>query len=170
LKSCATLPASCPDRLHLLRVIELLLELFPLSPGGRVPKFPLDRGNEPGQAPLDQEVVRARLQRRHRRLLANRAGDDDERDVVLHRLREMQGFGPTEGRQAVIGQHDVPPAACQGGPHRLRRFNALPCEIVAAAFHRVNQEFGVRRRVFDDQRAEWLRHGTLLPSRRTAAR
>src|SRR4029077_8482374 len=78
------------NRLHLLRVIELLLELPAFTALRRIAELAIDGWNQARQPSLDEEVLRPRLQRRHGRLLTDGSRDDDERDVRPHRLLDAQ--------------------------------------------------------------------------------
>ena len=60
---------------------------------GRLAQLALDRGAEPAQVVLEHVVVRAGAHRLNRRVLADGAGDDDERDVGVVIAEQAQGVG-----------------------------------------------------------------------------
>ena len=89
----------------------------PLAPlGGRRERV-LDRRRQPLQAVLHQVVVGAGLHRRHRRVFADGAGDDQERGVAFEFAQDAQRRDRREARQIVIGNHHIPFAGRQGRAH-----------------------------------------------------
>ena len=81
------------DREVIREMRESLLGQRALAPHGRVPQFPLHGGDEPREIALDDVVVRTGPHRRDRDVLADRAGDEDEREDP-DRVRERSPARP----------------------------------------------------------------------------
>ncbi len=67
----------------------------------------MHRAHDPRQPLLEDVVGRADLQRIDRDLLAQRAGDEDEREFGPPFQGDLQGREPVERRQGQIRQHQV---------------------------------------------------------------
>jgi hypothetical protein len=77
------------------------------------------------QARLQHIVARATLERLDRALLAERAGDKDERDVREKLLRKLERREAVEGRQVVVGQDEVRHSAREDAEEILARIDAF---------------------------------------------
>ena len=99
------------DGLHALRVPQALLGGLQ---GGlraalhaairRLAQLALDRGAEPAQVVLEDVVVRAGAHGLDRRVLADGARDDDERDVGVVVAEQAQGVGGAEALHRVVAR------------------------------------------------------------------
>ena len=65
------------------------------------------RRSQPGQAIFEQVIGGALLHALHRRLLADGARDDDERNTETGGLQQAQGLQRVELRQRVVGEDHV---------------------------------------------------------------
>ena len=109
------------------------------------------RRHQPRQVALHQVILRPRLHRRHRRLLADRPRHDDERHVHRRRANDLQRFRRTELRHVVVGIDDVPRAGLQGLGQVFRVVHAPGLRFVAARPQLLGQQQRVGLRVLDDQ-------------------
>ncbi len=118
----------------------------------------VDRRDQPGIAILDQVVVRPLLHATHGVFLADRAGDDDKRDVKLSLAQQFQGPQGVELRQAVIGQDDLG----QVGPLQLTDVMCLgvdpsPDKSQSAAAQLAQNQLQIVGAVFHDQQSHLRR-------------
>ena len=109
-----------------VRLLELELGLAMAAPLLAVGEHAVDHEPEPREVRLEHDVARAGAQRLDRRLLADRSGEDHERDVggdrVHDRLRLVRG----EAGQVVVAERDVPVPA-----PRARRAAPAPSRLAA---------------------------------------
>ena len=129
-----------------------------LAPSGCLAQLPLHGGNQASRPVFHDVIVGAGLHGRHGLFLADRAGNNEERQVLAARLEQLQRGRPAEVGQLVIGQHNVPPLSVERGAHRLGRLDALPHHVVAAFAQLAHHQPRVVFRVLDDQAAEGSRH------------
>ena len=126
----------------------------PLASSLRLAQLALDRRHQPGEIPLHDVVVRTGLHRGHRRLLADPARHDQERQVEPAGLEHGQRLGGAEVRHVVVGDHDLPRVLGERVAHGVRRVHAHRRRLVPAAPQLVDEEGRVVLGVFDDQDAE----------------
>ena len=85
----------------------------------------LDRRRQPPQAPSADSRWR-RLHRAHRRVLADQARHDDERNVESAPLaNDAQRLAHAEPREVVVAEHDVGSASSSRAGEFLRCFHAI---------------------------------------------
>ena len=160
-------PGEAPDGLHLLRLTKLLFET-PVSILGlarpllraalgvaalSLAKLALHRGDEPGEPSFEDEIARSRLERVDGRLLADRPGDEDDRQVNPPLLDEGEDARGVEARHRVIRDDEVPGLALQRIDHRLARVHPLELGLEAAPPKFAVDEQGVVFGVFDQEHA-----------------
>ncbi|MCZ7654905.1 MAG: hypothetical protein M5R42_12410 [Rhodocyclaceae bacterium] len=92
-----------------------------LMPFMRLGKFAFHRRGQPREVGFHQVVVRAAAHQFDGLALLDDARDDDEGNVEAAVAHHGQGLAGVEGRQAVIGQHDIPGAFFSARQTLLRR-------------------------------------------------
>ena len=118
----------------------------------------VNRRDQPGIAILDQVIVRPLLHATDGVFFANRAGDDDKRDVELPLAQQFQGPEGVELRQAVIGQNHLG----QVGPLQFADVMCLgvdpsPDKSQSTAAQLAQNQLQIIGAVFDDQQAHFRR-------------
>ena len=86
---------------------QFLLDPLPFGLDPRLAQGPLHRHRQARTAVLEDVVAGALAQSRHRHVLADRAGDEDEGDGVGMLADDGQGLVPGEPRHAQVRKHDV---------------------------------------------------------------
>jgi hypothetical protein len=125
----------------------------------------LDRRYQPRPAVLEHVIDGALLQRLDGALLADGAGDEDERCFGTAQSGDLQSVDTVEARQRVVGQDHV-------RRERRERFRVLRLGVDAAAVdlesaqpHFTEQHFRVLHAVFDEQYFDGSGHGRQLGMR-----
>jgi len=93
---------------HVPLDLEIPLRVAALGALAGVLQLAADRGAQPRQILLGHEVVGARLENGHRRLLVNRSREDDEGKVEPLFLQAEKRAQCAEVRQREIADHQVP--------------------------------------------------------------
>jgi len=132
-----------------------------------VPQLPLDGRDQPPEIALGEEILRTRLHRLDRDVLADRAGDENERGIGIARAQQGEGRRPAERRHAVVADHEIPGMTVEGGRHGGWGVDSLECRLVARLLQLPQQQSGVVFGVFRDQHpqrdahrlAPWWRTG-----------
>ncbi|MCZ7562659.1 MAG: hypothetical protein M5U08_01720 [Burkholderiales bacterium] len=132
------------------------------------------RRAEAREAILDEVVGRAEAHRLDRELLADRAGQQDERDVRRHLLRDAQRADAVETGQGVIGEDQVGAFGERGAEIGLG-LDAHSLNLESAAFELVQREFRIGSAVLHQEHAQnarpaCLRGGHVLARRAAVAR
>jgi hypothetical protein len=96
------------------------------------------------QAVLQHVVAGAALERFDRPLLAERAGDEDERRVRRPLAREVERLEAVEARQVVVRENEVRLVALEALQEILAAVDALEQVRQAGLAEGVLDEFGVR--------------------------
>src|SRR5574337_1063337 len=97
------------NRFKALQLVNLLLELPALSAFRCFSQLSFNGGDEMLQIRLHQVVLRSELQRGHRDLFTDGAGNKDKRHVRVFLPYELQSIRSSEVRHGVVGNDDVPP-------------------------------------------------------------
>ena len=123
-----------------------------------VTQLPLDGRDQPPEIALGEEILRARLHRLDRDVLADRARDEDEGRIGIARAQQGEGRRPAECRHAVVADHEIPRMTIQCGRHGGRGVNPLVCRLVARLLQLPQQQSGVVFGVFRDQHPQRHAH------------
>ena len=99
------------DRLHLLRLVQLRLDVAVLLAPRVVAQFALDDGGQARHVALHHVVVRALAHRFDGLFLADRAGDDDEGEVGAVLVHDAEGIDGAEAWGACSRRGSGPIAA-----------------------------------------------------------
>lgn len=102
------------------------------------------------EAIFDQVVGRTLTHGRHGRLLANRAGHDDERNIQTARLQQIKRTQRVEPWQGIIGEDEVE-RRVERGLVRRRVFHPLPHRRKAEPAQLVQRQLSVGRPILQDQ-------------------
>ena len=132
----------------------------------RLRHAPLQRRHQPHHAPLQEEIVRAGAYRLGRSLLADLAGDHQERDVLLGLFEDLQGEQTAEAGDDIVADDGIPLGALDGLPHRRRVVDALGLDGEPALFELKDDELGVIGRILDYQYSEQSLHFTFSAAAR----
>ena len=116
-----------------------------------------------GQPVLEHEVGCPLLHEPDGQVLADRAGDDDERHVQPPLPQPRQRPDRVELGQAVIGEDDVG-RELQAPDVVLLRVHARPVRLEARLAQRVHRQLGVGGFVLEDQDAQGDGHAHVLGS------
>ncbi len=100
---------------------------------GRLSQLALDDRDETLEVALQHVVARPGPHGGDRDLLADRAGDEDERYVEAALPQERKRCRTAELRHGVIADHDVPLLAVESGAHCGGRLHSLDERLEAAA-------------------------------------
>ena len=103
--------SSAESRIAPLRALlscELDLGLAMAPPLLAVGEHAVDDEPEPREVRLEHDVARAGAERLDRRLLADRPGEDHERDVGGGRVHDRLRLARGEAGQVVVAERDVP--------------------------------------------------------------
>ena len=103
------------ERAHRLEALRLAQPRFQppaLGPLGGLAQRALHRAHDPREAILHHVVRRADLERVDRQLLAQRAGNEDERHLGTLFQRDVQGRDAVEGRQGKVGEDRSNAGSC----------------------------------------------------------
>src|ERR1041385_1309560 len=95
----------------------------------RLRALAFDRRGESCHVVLQKDVVRARLHGVDRRTLANRPGDDDERNVESSLLYERESVEGGEPWHRIVRKYDVP-FLIQGRHQVLSIVDVAPVRVV----------------------------------------
>ena len=98
------------------------------------------------------------LEQRYGEIEIDFAGDDDERRVRPYFPGQCQRRRGTEARHCMVGGDRVPILAFQRGTHVGRRIHDLAGYVVATAAQCQSQQFGIIRRIVNDQQAQGVGH------------
>ena len=152
-------PGEPADGLELLGLGEVALQLHAFATHPGVGQRTRDGGRQALQPVLHDVVSGAGPHSRHRGVLTDGAGYDDEREVLAGRLQHRQRPRSVESREVVIAQHDIPRLTCQCRAERLGGFDALVGRDESATPQLAQDHFGVGRAILDEERAERRRCG-----------
>ena len=111
------------DRVNIGEALDGLVRLAAFLPYARLAQLARDGGQHARGVAFHQVVVGAGLHGRDGDVLADRSGDDDERDVEPLFLGELQRLQAVEVRHGVVGDDQVPGLPGQRGTHSLGRFH-----------------------------------------------
>ena len=114
----------------------------------------LDRRDQARQLVLADVVVGARLHAADRHLLADLAGDDDDRHVRRVRADHLQRRAGAEPGHHVVARDQVPSALPQRGLQRRGRVHPFPDRVVTAPLQLAPQQQGVVLRILDHQKTQ----------------
>ena len=124
-----------------------------------LPQLPVDGRDQPLEVALHDVVLRAGLDRRHRRVVADRARDEDERHVGIALAQQFERRGPAEARHRIVGDREIPTLFLEGRHQGGAGLDPFGDDVVAGKRQRAHHERGVVFRVFDEEQAERYRHG-----------
>ena len=130
----------------------------PPPPLRRLLQLARHRRQQPRQPVLGHEVARARAHRVDRRLLIDRAGDDDARQVEAALGQHPQRIHRRERRQREVADQQVPLARPERPAKRLDGVDAQVVDDVALAGQLEQDERGIVLGVFDHQHPQRLGH------------
>ena len=114
----------------------------------------LDRGPEAGHAVLQDVVVGARGQDRHRLGVVQGAGHDQERRPRRETVRDLQSLHPVERRQRVVAEDHLGPEAFEGCDERLPRLDPAGIKADPTAAQFALGQLRRRRLILDDHHAQ----------------
>ena len=124
----------------------------------RLIHLPLDRGGEPRHPVFQQIVGGAEAHQTDGRVLPDRAGDDDERDVEPRVAQELQRIGSAEAREVIVADDRIPRAVAQRRHHLLPRLDAAYMRDPPFAPKREHHVRRIAFGVFDEKEAEGFGH------------
>ena len=113
------------------------------------------------QAILEHVVRGPGFHQLDRELLADGAGDENDRQLRRQRAHERQGGVSAKARHVVIREHDLRPHFGERRAKGCLGLDALRGKLDIPAPERALDQLGVRGRVFEDQDAEGIGHGAL---------
>ena len=149
------------DGFHLLRLLQLALDrladlaLFTgLPPQFGVAELTIDRSGQAREIVLEHVVVRAGPHRRDRCLLADGAGDDDERIVQLAGLDGRERVHRAESWHRMVADDRVPGRVVERGLEALPCLDAEMIHRVARALQMPHDQGGIVFGVFDEQQPQ----------------
>jgi hypothetical protein len=112
-----------------------------------------------GQVALQEIVRRARLHAPDRRLLVDRPGHDEKRNVGSQLAGHRERGHPIEPRQGVVREDDVRAELLQLSQVGIATIDPPRLKGHGRALELVFDELGVHGDIFEDQNSEWvLRH------------
>ena len=116
--------------------------------------------DESRQVALHDEVVGAAEHRIHRRLLADRPGHHDQRDLRVVFLQHAQRPGQRKARQLVVRDDQVPVRASQRGAHFGFGLDPLQVRVEPLVGKPQRQQVEIAFGVLDDEDADrGVQHG-----------
>ena len=133
---------------------ELLLRPPAVLPPARRAKLAFDRRRQAREVRLHHVVVGACPHRLDRGLLADLAGDDDEREVELPLLDRLQRAEAAVAGKHVVGEDDVPDAQVEGALERVACLHPFVVELVPAELQVPLEETCVVLVVLEKERAK----------------
>ena len=158
-RSCSQIQ-SCEVDDH---VAQLLLEVHAGPPHGCLVERAAHRRRQPRHIGLQHVVIGAALQRVDGALLADGAGQEDERCVRRHLLRDFQRRDAIEAGQGEIGEDEIGFDFDERTPQYGFRIHALPCAGETACFELTDGDLRFRRHVFDENQSDRL-HLSCVPA------
>ena len=114
-------------------------------------QFALNCWRQPRQIVFHDVVVSAHTHRRNRRLLSDRAGDDNERNIPVLLTDQLECIGNRKLWQVIVGQHYIPAFISECFAKLLLVFNPLHLDVVCGAAQFPRDEKRVVRRVLNVQ-------------------
>ncbi len=136
---------------HLVLEIEQLFAAFALDAGGRLRDRPLDGGRQAHQVVLQDVIGRAALQRANRVVLAQRAGNENERNVGDGLARDRESAHAVEVRHGEVREDDVGIEFDELAAEVLLALDAARIHRNPRALELARCEDGVSFDVLDDQ-------------------
>ena len=95
--------------------------------------------------------MRTGLHCSHGGVLADAAGDDDERDVELRFLQHLERPWRAEVGQVVVGKYHLPLRLAKGGSHSVLCFHPLELRLEPPRPQQADQHARVELRVLHHQ-------------------
>ena len=129
----------------------LAFALFP-----RHPQRALDRRLQAPQVFLQHVVGGTALQRVDGDVLADRAGDEDERNVRRYRRHHAQGILAAESRHRIVAEHDMRGEFAQGPPQTVLVHDAFVLQPPRQRLQRAQDDLRIGRTVFHQQHLQHL--------------
>jgi hypothetical protein len=136
------------------QVGDALVGEVPLAPHRGVSQLALDRRRQPREVALDDVVLGAGPHRRHGRLFADRARDEDERHVEVAVANQVQRLGAAEPRHGVVGDHDVPLRLIELAAQAVGGLDPNREDVITGAGQLSGDQYRVVLPVFDLQQAQ----------------
>ena len=141
------------ERIVIREMLEPLFDPPPVAADRGLAQFAIDRRHEPFEVPLHDVVVCAALHRTHRRIFADGARHEDERQVGIARAQQPQRRRAAEARHRVIGDREIECARGEGTLEALWGIDAFEHDVVAATSQRPHHKRGIVLGVFDHYQA-----------------
>jgi hypothetical protein len=138
---------------------DLLLRRDPGAVVGRLVERAHHGARQAAEAVLQHVIGGAPLQRIDGAVLAERAGDEDERQLCVVLADDFQRLESAETRQREIRQHDVRAESLQCLAQPDLGIHPARVEHGAGAPQRTRHQLGVDLLVFDQQYPDCLAHG-----------
>jgi len=130
---------------------------------GGFAQFAFDDRGQAAEVAFHEVIVGAGFHGRHRHILADAAGDDDEGDVQAGFLEQLQGAHGVERREVVVGQDYVPGMFQEGGSHGVAGFDPAHLDFITSFAEQVDHDLRVKFGIFNNEDAkEGLHRGSGL--------